>query len=182
MNQDFLSDILSDPEKLNKILSAATSLLGGSGAAQPESPAASVPPTQAMPDASPPSDPLVSPPAVEPSFSRPVFSERPETPSAQKNRGSPAVGENPFAGAELPDYGAGLFKNALPVISAINASGKNAVSREKMNLLSSIKPFVGPQISSEIDHAVRLVSIAKMAKAALKQLGEQQTSYGPDEI
>lgn len=63
-----------------------------------------------------------------------------------------------------------LMQKAMPVISQIAQSGHGAVSYEKRQLLQAVKPFVSEPIQSQIDHAIRLVGMAKMAKTALHQL------------
>lgn len=77
----------------------------------------------------------------------------------------------PSAASSTYDPSAELMQRAMPVIAEIAKSGQNAVSREKLNLLNAVKPFVADNVSTQIDHGLRLVSIARMANAAMKQFG-----------
>jgi len=74
--------------------------------------------------------------------------------------------------AAKPDYdpSAELVEQALPVITSIMQSGQVAVSPEKRALLNAVKPFISNDIADQFDHAMRLVSMANMARAALGQL------------
>lgn len=69
------------------------------------------------------------------------------------------------------DPSADLMQHALPVISSIVQSGQNAVRQDKRVLLNAVKPFVSGEVAGQFDHAMRLVSMAKMARAALGQFG-----------
>ncbi|MDO4269964.1 MAG: hypothetical protein Q4C72_03470 [Eubacteriales bacterium] len=66
-----------------------------------------------------------------------------------------------------------LLERALPVIGTIVQSGQSAVGPEKRALLNAVKPFVTDEVAGHFDHAMRLVSMARMARAALGQLGGQ---------
>lgn len=68
------------------------------------------------------------------------------------------------------DPSAELMKKVMPVINTIARSGQTAVNRDRANLLQSFKPFVTENVGSQFDHAIRLVSIARMAKNAMLQL------------
>ena len=70
------------------------------------------------------------------------------------------------------------MQKAMPVLAEIAKSGYDAVSHEKLNLLNAVKPFVADSVGSQIDHGLRLVSIARMARAAMKQLGTNQGQDG----
>lgn len=72
------------------------------------------------------------------------------------------------------DPSAELMERALPVISTIVQSGQGAVRQEKRALLNAVKPFVTEDVAGHFDHAMRLVSMARMARAALGQLGGRQ--------
>ncbi len=71
------------------------------------------------------------------------------------------------------DPSADLMEHALPVISSIVQSGQGAVTPEKRALLNAVKPFISSDIANQFDHAMRLVSMANMAKAAMNQLGKR---------
>lgn len=81
-------------------------------------------------------------------------------------------------GADSYDPSAELMQKAMPVIAAIAQSGQQAVSPEKRNLLNAVKPFVTDNISAQIDHGLRLVSMARMARSAMKQLGGKTDGNG----
>lgn len=72
------------------------------------------------------------------------------------------------------DPSAELMRKVMPVINTIARSGKHAVNQDRANLLQSFKPFVTNNVGSQFDHAIRLVSIARMAKDAMLQLGGGQ--------
>ncbi|MDO5141572.1 MAG: hypothetical protein Q4D31_00970 [Eubacteriales bacterium] len=71
------------------------------------------------------------------------------------------------------DPTADLMQRALPVIGTIVQSGQQAVRQEKRALLGALKPFVTDAVAGQFDHAIRLVSMARMARAALGQLDPQ---------
>ncbi len=70
------------------------------------------------------------------------------------------------------DPSAELMERALPVISTILQSGQGAVKPEKRVLLNAVKPFVTDEVAGQFDHAMRLVSIARIARTVLGQLGQ----------
>lgn len=76
------------------------------------------------------------------------------------------------------DPSAELMRKVMPVINSIARSGQTAVNRDRANLLQSFKPFVTDNVGSQFDHAIRLVSIARMAKDAMLQLGGGQEPGG----
>ena len=91
-----------------------------------------------------------------------------------------------LGGAEQPssppanDYDptADMMQRALPVIGAIVQSGQGAVRQEKRALLGALKPFVTDEVAGQFDHAMRLVSMARMARAAMDQLGQAGRTDG----
>lgn len=139
---DMLSSLLNDPEKLQSALSMASSLLGGDADASPSGGRAE-------------------------GLSRPA---------------QPAVNMPPMqhggAGGGTYDPSAELMQRAMPVIAEIARSGQNAVSREKLNLLNAVKPFVAGNVGMQIDHGLKLVSLARMARSAMKQFGAVQEQDG----
>lgn len=153
---DMLSSLLSDPQKLQSAISMASSLLGGGGmdAAPMPGPSAPEPMQEEAQSAGSFDAPPMSEPAAAPAFSMPSFG-MPQRASSSANY----------------DPSAELMSKAMPVISAIARSGQTAVSREKSNLLNSIKPFVSGTVGGQLDHAMRLVSVARMARSAMSQIG-----------
>lgn len=89
----------------------------------------------------------------------------PEMPPASAE--PPPSYEPPDGGAYDPS--AALMKKAMPVLMQIARSGQNAVSPQKLELLHALKPFVAEHVGVQIDHGLRLVSIAQMAHAAMQQ-------------
>lgn len=79
------------------------------------------------------------------------------------------------------DPSAELMERALPVIGTIVQSGQKAVGPEKRALLNAMKPFVTDEVSTHFDHAMRLVSMARMARAALGQLGQRDSATAPED-
>lgn len=72
-----------------------------------------------------------------------------------------------------------MMQKALPVIGAIAQSGQNAVKPEKRALLGALKPFVAEEVSGQFDRALRLVSMARMARAALGQVNLSTDDTAP---
>ncbi len=70
------------------------------------------------------------------------------------------------------------MERALPVFGAIVQSGQSAVRQEKRALLGALKPFVTDEVAGQFDHAMRLVSMARMARAALGQFGQLSRADG----
>ncbi|HIX89385.1 MAG TPA: hypothetical protein H9845_00605 [Candidatus Agathobaculum pullicola] len=70
------------------------------------------------------------------------------------------------------------MQRALPVFGAIVQSGQSAVRQEKRALLGALKPFVTDEVAGQFDHAMRLVSMARMARAALGQFGQLSRADG----
>lgn len=83
-------------------------------------------------------------------------------------------GSEPSASSAASDYDptAEWMERALPVFGAIVQSGQSAVKQEKRALLGALKPFVTEEVAGQFDHAMRLVSMARMARAALGQFGQ----------
>ena len=160
---DMLSSLFSDPEKLQSAISMASSLLGG----QAGGGAAPLPPDAQPLSASAPAE--SAPPAYDP--------------PAQPTFGGGGLGALGGLGGLGGGFGGGapssggfdpsteFMSRAMPVLSAIARSGSTAVSREKANLLNSLKPFVAENVGSQLDHAMRLVSMARMARSAMSQIG-----------
>ena len=85
--------------------------------------------------------------------------------------------ENDMLSSLLSDPEA--LQNAIPVIGAIAQSGQNAVKPEKRALLGALKPFVAEEVSGQFDRALRLVSMARMARAALGQVNLSADDTAP---
>lgn len=148
-----LSNILNDPEKMKSIMSIASSFLGQNAGG------GAAPFT-------PPQEPV-----------QPV--SEPIPPIQNDVRPTSAF---PGAGSAAYDPSVELMSKAIPLISAIAKSGKNAIDQNKMNLLLSLKPFVTNDVSSQMDHAIRVLSMARMAKAAMGQIGNIAGSDGKTEL
>ena len=150
---DLFSSLLNDPAALQSAISMASSLL--SGAAGGNAPSAA------------PSSGAVSPAA-------------PTGASAFVPPGAPdAPGGSGTAGASAPTYdpSADLMRAAMPVLGRIARSAQSAVTPEKRNLLNAVKPFVGTHTAQQIDHGMKLVSLARMASAAMNQLGGEEGGH-----
>lgn len=90
--------------------------------------------------------------------------------------------ENNSIKTDFDDPSLMLMQKAMPVISQIAQSGQSAVSYEKRQLLHAVKPFVSEPIQIQIDHAIKLVGIAKMAKTALHQFGGSNNNGGATDV
>lgn len=97
------------------------------------------------------------------------------------NTVSELLGGEPSAQAAQSTYdpASEMMQKALPVIGAIAQSGQNAVKPEKRALLGALKPFVAEEVSGQFDRALRLVSMARMARAALGQLNPPADDTAP---
>ena len=69
------------------------------------------------------------------------------------------------------------MRAAMPVLGRIARSAQSAVTPEKRNLLNAVKPFVGTHTAQQIDHGMKLVSLARMASAAMNQLGGEEGGH-----
>lgn len=92
---------------------------------------------------------------------------------------SAAAAPPSFGSAPSYDPSADLMRKAMPVLSRIAQTGQTAVNPEKRNLLNAVKPFVGESVAVQIDHGMRLVSLARMAHAAMGQFGGQMSEGQP---
>ena len=147
---DLFSSLLNDPAALQSAISMASSLL--SGAAGGNAPSAA------------PSSGAVSPAA-------PTGASAFVPPDAPRGSGT--------SGASAPTYdpSADLMRAAMPVLGRIARSAQSAVTPEKRNLLNAVKPFVGTHTAQQIDHGMKLVSLARMASAAMNQLGGEEGGH-----
>ena len=90
--------------------------------------------------------------------------------------GEPAAQQAPQSAY---DPASEMMQRALPVLGAIAQSGQHAVKPEKRALLGALKPFVAEEVSGQFDRALRLVSMARMARAALGQAGLSAEAAAP---
>ena len=148
---DLFSSLLNDPAALQSAISMASSLLSGA-AAGGNAPSAA------------PSGGAVSPAA-------PTGASAFVPPDALRSSGT--------SGASAPTYdpSADLMRAAMPVLGRIAKSAQTAVTPEKRNLLNAVKPFVGTHTAQQIDHGMKLVSLARMASAAMNQLGGEEGGH-----
>lgn len=75
------------------------------------------------------------------------------------------------------DPSADLMQRAMPLLGRIAQQGQNAVDPQKRALLNAIKPFVGANIAQQIDHGMRLVSLARMATAVMNAPKEDSQQH-----
>ena len=90
--------------------------------------------------------------------------------------------QNNSVNTDFDDPSLMLMQKAMPVISQIAQSGQSAVSYEKRQLLHAVKPFVSEPIQSQIDHAIKLVGMAQMAKTAPHQFGGSNNNGGATDV
>lgn len=83
----------------------------------------------------------------------------------------PATDPVPITDSTATSYdpSADLMRRAMPVLSRIAQNGQTAVDPQKRALLNAVKPFVHANIGAQIDHGMRLVSLARMATAILSK-------------
>ncbi len=136
---NLLSELLSDPKKVNQLLETASSLLKDSS------------PGEGKPESSSPSPP-------------PQTESKPQPPKEASTL--------PVQSHDNLTYSAGnLIQKLMPVLTAMNQSGQKAVNPDKWNLLHALKPFVASDVSQQMERAIRLISIARMTKTAMQELG-----------
>ena len=80
--------------------------------------------------------------------------------------------EPPSSPAPADDPTGDMMARALPVISSVLQSGQATVNPEKRALLRALRPFVTDEVSGQFDRAIRLVSMAGMARSVFGQLGQ----------
>lgn len=78
-------------------------------------------------------------------------------------------GQETASTAQNTDYdpSADLMQRAMPLLSRMAQGGQNAVDPQKRALLNAIKPFISETAAQQIDHGMRLVSLARMATALM---------------
>ena len=87
-------------------------------------------------------------------------------PAATPLRGGGAPrGAPPPPADDAYDPSADLMRRVMPVLGRIAQRGQTAVDPQKRALLNAVKPFVNPNIRTQIDRGMRLVSLACMATA-----------------
>ena len=72
------------------------------------------------------------------------------------------------------DASAQLMQRAIPALSAITQN-TTPVKSDRMRLLSALKPFLSDATGEQIDHAERILSMARMTKAAAERFLPQQS-------
>ena len=85
--------------------------------------------------------------------------------------------EPPSSPAPADDPTGDMMARALPVISSVLQSGQATVNPEKRALLRALRPFVTDEVAGQFDRAIRLVSMAGMARSVFGPLGQ---SGAPD--
>lgn len=111
-----------------------------------------------------------------------LAAERPGSTAERDENRVHLLGGQPSAQTEPQnayDPASEMMQKALPVIGAIAQSGQNAVKPEKRALLGALKPFVAEEVSGQFDRALRLVSMARMARAALGQVNLSADDTAP---
>ncbi len=84
----------------------------------------------------------------------------------------------PSSPAPADDPTGDMMARALPVISSVLQSGQAAVDPNKRALLRALRPFVTDEVSGQFDRAIRLVSMAGMARSVFGQLGQGNAPDG----
>lgn len=76
----------------------------------------------------------------------------------------------PEASPCTPDPAAELTGKLLPVLTSIAQSSHCDSDSDRIRLLTALKPFLSQKSCQEIDHAIRLLGMARMARAAMSQI------------
>lgn len=70
-----------------------------------------------------------------------------------------------------------LMGKAMPLISQLMQSGSQAITPEKKALLQAVKPFLSETAGMQIDHGIRLVTLAHIASAVMEQFGRKDNDH-----
>lgn len=106
------------------------------------------------------------------------FSSASETDAPQQSALPSAA---PASLPRTPDPTVDIMTKAMPVLSVIAQSGSKLARPERIQLLTALKPFVSPKTCAEIDHAERILSMARMTKTAAAEV-LPQLSNGRREV
>ena len=86
---------------------------------------------------------------------------------AKKEASMPAVAKN-SALSDSSDW----MRKIMPILTAMNQSSQSVVGTDKWNLLHALKPFVAADVGRQMERAVRLIGMTRMAKTAMRELSE----------
>ena len=92
----------------------------------------------------------------------------PAAPSAPSSVPSPAPPQPPSY-----DPTGELIAKALPLLTQVMQTSQQAITPEKKALLQAVKPFLSETAGSQIDHGMRLVTLAHIASAVMGQFGRK---------
>lgn len=67
--------------------------------------------------------------------------------------------------------GASLMTKALPIIQNISKVSKSSANGDRIALLNAIRPFVASGVAEQMTRAIKMLSVAQMAKAAMNEFG-----------
>lgn len=93
---------------------------------------------------------------------------------------APAPQTLPAAPQQAPDPTSDLMRKAMPALSAIAQSAHGTADPARVQLLHALKPFVSPKTCEQIDHAERILSMARLAKAAAGQFLPHASGTGQE--
>lgn len=164
---DRLSQMLSDPESMKKVMDIASSIMAQRNESAQDAPEDSAPAPEPIE-----AQPIDVPPAAAPASGGLDLSSILQMvgPMLGGMGGSGASPEEsaPSSGASgLGSILSGMDMSELPKIMQA-VSGKNAyIKPEKVNLLNALKPYFGEERTPSIDRAVKMANLAKAAKNAL---------------
>ena len=91
----------------------------------------------------------------------------------------PPTPQAPPAPQPAPAYdpGAELLQKAMPLLTQVMQTGREAITPEKKALLQAVKPFLSEAAGQQIDHGMRLVMLAHIASSVLGQFGRKESPH-----
>ena len=158
-----LKDLLADEEGLKKVLEAAGALLGSRGAQQP----APQPQTPPESGAASPADNLPALPASP-------DAEKPDLGALLGSLLGSKAGENSEDSGPSPSGGNGgqsPLSSILPQLLQTFSGKTNYIDENRLNLVKAIKPYLAENKVGNIDRAIKMANMAKVARNALGLLG-----------
>lgn len=159
-----LKDLLADEEGLKKVLEAAGALLG-----QPRRAAAGTP------AADPPESGAASPADNLPALPASPDAEKPDLGALLGSLlGSKAGRKTARTAAPPPSGGNGgqsPLSSILPQLLQTFSGKTNYIDENRLNLVKAIKPYLAENKVGNIDRAIKMANMAKVARNALGLLG-----------
>jgi len=162
-----LSQLLSNKDSLNNIMSLVGSLMNSSKSTEASGQSNQAP---ALPAISVPQDNSTA------SDSGNIISELLKTASGKQENVSDSAGSAPADSGNSMDF-AGALSGLSKIIGGLGgASGSGGEHPDKAGLLVALKPYLRSERASQIDRAVSMLNTAYTVRTAMKTLGGMKLS------